>query len=515
MQNLTLEVPTQDGVRLATSVLTPDTGGPWPVIIARTPYSRKALLPRLAPLCDHGYSVLVQDVRGTGDSGGALDLIRQEPGDAIDTAKWLLSQPFCNGSLGILGLSYLGAASISIASTYKNNVKACVWVSPVIGEGNLFTENGAVRLHHNLPWMALGHPKFRDTDWKKTYRHLPLEDALDAVGIHNPTWRLLCRHWDEWWASRDLSAYYRETSVPGLHFAGFWDFMADSAVRAYDLLRASGSRQLMVMGPWSHNGIAGETTKTAYADYGLSSSPRFSERMLQWFNHWFKGDPLPDDLSEPVSAYIPGAGWVHTAGWPPPESSRKVFYIGGGTLLTSPSLQGEVHFEYDPARPVPTEGGAVWEFPRAGLEPGPATVTSGNRPDVLVFRSLPLPEALCCLGPASITLFVGSTAPSTDFTAKLVDEDPEGNGRIVADTIYRWKQGSGQEIALDFPAIGHLFNKGHRVRLDISSSNFPKFDRNLNTGVSGLVSEEMTVARQTVRFGETTPSRLSLTAIQV
>ena len=113
---------------------------------------------------------------------------------------------------------------------------------------------------------------------------------------------------DEWWASRDLSTYYRETSVPGLHFAGFWDFMADSAVRAYDLLRASGSRQLMVMGPWSHNGIAGETTKTAYADYGLSSSPRFSERMLQWFNHWFKGDPLPDDLSEPVSAYIPGGG---------------------------------------------------------------------------------------------------------------------------------------------------------------------------------------------------------------
>jgi putative CocE/NonD family hydrolase len=513
MQSSTREVLTKDGVRLATSVLTPDSGGPWPVVIARTPYSRKALLPFLAGLCEHGYSVIAQDVRGTGDSGGTLDLFRQEPGDAIDTAKWVLAQPFCNGSLGILGLSYLGAASISIASTYKANVKACVWVSPVAGGKNLFLQNGAVRLHHNLPWMALGNPKFKSTDWQRTYRHLPLEGALDAAGIHNPTWRLICRDWDEWWAGRDLSAHYRRANVPGLHFAAFWDFMADSAFRAYDLLKASGSPQVMIMGPWSHNGIAGEVTKNAHVDYSLISSPRFMERTVQWFNHWLKGSPLPSDLRQPCSAFIPGVGWVHTSEWPPSEASKKVLYMGRGTLLDSPSDQGKVAFEYDPACPVPTEGGAVWEFPRAGLDPGPATVSTGDRPDVVVFRSAPLEKPVSCLGPASVVLFVASTAPSTDFAAKLVDEHPDGTGRVVADTIYRWNQESDPEVTLDFPAIGHLFDEGHRIRLDISSSNFPKFDRNLNTGVSSLVSKEMKVAKQTIRFGQTTPSRLSLTVM--
>ncbi|HHY76725.1 MAG TPA: CocE/NonD family hydrolase [Firmicutes bacterium] len=513
MRSFTFEVPMKDGVRLATSVLSPDSGGPWPVIVARTPYSRKGLISVLAPLCDYGYAVVAQDTRGTGDSEGTLDLIRQEPQDAVAAAGWILAQPFCNGSIGILGLSYLGAASISMASHYKENVKACVWVSPVIGEKHLFLEGGALRLHHNLPWMALGNPEWRNVDWKKTYRHLPLEDALDVSGVPNPTWRQICRNWDEWWAGRDLSDYYCKAEVPGLHFAGFWDFMADSALRAYELMSRSGSPQVMVMGPWSHNGIAGEVTKNAHADYGPEASPRFMERTLTWFNHWMKGEPLPEDLRAPVSAFIPGAGWVQAQSWPPAASAEAVFYLGGGFLTDSPPERGEAYFEYDPANPVPTEGGAVWEFPRAGLDPGPAVVTTGNRPDVLLFRSRPLDKPLRCLGPASVVLFVQSSAPSTDFTAKIVDEDPEGEGRIVADTIFRWTRDIGPEITLHFPVVGHVFRQGHRIRLDISSSNFPRFDRNLNTGKSGLVSAETAVASQTLLFGGSTPSRLVLTVI--
>lgn len=521
MHSETVLVPMRDGVDLSTEVLTPQAEGPWPAIIVRTPYSKSGIVKFLGRLCDHGYAVIAQDVRGTGESGGTFDILRQEPDDAADTAAWVLSQPFCDRSIGTIGLSYLAPASVSIAARFKENVKACVWLSPVINDKSLFLQSGALRLHHNLPWMALRNPRFLDTDWKSVYSFMPLKDALASAGISEPDWPLMCRDWDKWWAGRDMSDYFRSVEAPGLHFAGFWDFMLDSAFMGYGLLKNAPNPQVLVLGPWTHNGVAPEVTKNSYADYGPDASPRFMQRTIDWFDHWIKGKPLPIELQHTCYAFVPGRGWVASEGWPPSGSSSKTFYLGEsrgqglqyGSLLSSPETAGEACFDYDPKDPVPTEGGAVWEFPKEGLNPGPAQVTTGKRPDVLVFRSESLDQRVACLGPAIVTLFVSSDAPGTDFTVKIVDEDADGIARVVADTIYRWNREKGREIALGLPAIGHVFDAGHRVRLDISSSNFPKFDRNLNTGTSDLISSEARVARQTIGFGKGAPSRMSLTII--
>ncbi|MEX0975022.1 MAG: CocE/NonD family hydrolase [Bacillota bacterium] len=509
--NKVFEVRTADGVLLSTQVETPDGSGPWPVIVARTPYSKAGMARGLSGMVQRGYAVAVQDVRGTGESGGVFAFLKQEVPDAIDTGRWILEQSFCDGNLGLLGISYLAAASLGIALSFPENVKAAVWVAPVLGGRSLFHVDGALRLHHNLPWTALSHPRFRELDWRSIYRYLPLNDALDSVGIDSPLWRSICEDRDRIWAENDFAEVYHSLNVPGLHFGGFWDFMLDSSLFAWEASARPGAKpQALFLGPWSHNGMASEATKNEYADYGPGASSAFSARVLQWFDHHLKGQELCSDLATPVSAYVPGPGWVRMSAWPDPAALPYDLYLGAGSLEPEPGEAGRLSYVYDPSDPVPTEGGALWEFPRAGLNPGPAPVTTGNRDDVLVFQGRGLREPVVALGPAQVDLYVETDAPSTDFTAKLVDVGIDGTPRIVADSICRITGPGRVQVIIRLLGIGHVFDKGHRIRLDVSSSNFPRFDRNLNTGVPGLVSSQMKVARQTVQFGPDSPSRVRL-----
>jgi putative CocE/NonD family hydrolase len=426
----------------------------------------------------------------------------------------VLEQPFCDGSLGLVGLSDLGASCLGIATSLPDNVKAAVWVAPVLGGNSVFTVNGALRLHHNLPWMGLSNPRFREIDWGSLYKYLPLKDALDSVGIASPLWHAVCTDLKRTWAENDLTGAFKAIDVPGLHFAGFWDFMLDAGLFSF-LSHAKPGRkpQALFAGPWSHNGIASEVTQTEHRDYGPQASSRFRERMSDWFDHHLKGRELSEDLKHGAAAYVPGVGWVRSTVWPPTQARPRDLFLGAGTLEEEPGAGGSLSYTYDPADPVPTEGGALWEFPRAGLNPGPALVTTGNRKDVLVFQSRELAGPVTALGPAQVELHVETDAPSTDFTAKLVDVEPGGAARVVADSIYRLSEVREGMVTIDLQAVGHVFEAGHRIRLDVSSSNFPKFDRNLNTGVSGLVSSETKRARQTIRCGASAPSRLRLSVL--
>lgn len=405
----TFQVKMRDGILLATQVQTPESGRPWPVVIARTPYSKAGMARWLGAMAKLGYAVVTQDVRGTGESEGTFDFLRQEPEDAADTGRWVLEQPFCDGSLGLVGLSYLGASCLGIATGFPDNVRAAVWVAPVLGGNSVFRVNGALRLHHNLPWMGLSNPRFREVDWASLYRRLPLKDALASVGIASPLWDSICADLKQVWTDNDLTGAFKAVDVPGMHFAGFWDFMLDAALSSY-VSHAGPDRkpQALFAGPWSHNGIASEVTKTEHRDYGPPASSRFMERITRWFDHHLKGRELTEDLSHGASAYVAGVGWVRSPVWPPAEAKPYDLFLGAGTLEEEPGAGGSLSYTYDPTDPVPTEGGALWEFPRAGLVPGPALVTTGDRKDVLVFQSKELSRPVTALGSAEVVLHVGS-----------------------------------------------------------------------------------------------------------
>lgn len=505
------DVRMRDGTLLSTEVLTPASGGPWPVLVARTPYAKSGMARGLSGFVQHGYAIVVQDVRGTGQSPGIFRFLSDEAADAADTGKWILEQPFFGGSIGLIGISYLGGSSVGMASSIPENVRAAVWIAPVLGGQSLFHAGGALRLHHNLPWTLLGHPKFRELEWRILYGHLPLKDALRSVGVESWMWDTICSFAMGASTPTDLAGLYRSLKVPGLYFGGFWDFMLDASLSAWEAAGRIGGAHAMFLGPWTHNGMVSETTRNEYVDYGQEASAAFGRRTLQWFDHHLKGVDLSSDLSTSVSAYLPGAGWIGQDAWPCPASAELDLYLGRGTLDPDPAAPGALTYVYDPGDPVPTEGGALWEFPRAGLNPGPAIVTTtGSRQDVMVFQGAELGSRVTALGPAEIVLHVASDAPSTDFAAKLVDVYPDGTPRIVADAVRRTNLAGEAQVSVAIPGIGHVFEKGHRIRLDVSSSNFPKYDRNLNTGLSDLVSSKMKVARQTVRFGRSAPSRVRL-----
>lgn len=230
MPTHTYRVPLRDGITLAADLFLPEEGtGPWPVLIARSPYRRQGLA-FLGEFSRHGYAVLIQDVRGTGESGGEFGFVGQEPPDALDTADWILAQPWCDGRLGIFGLSYLAAASLAIAAERPDHVRACVWVTLPAHPRWQAWQNGALRLHHILPWaLQAARQDLSAYDWPAAYWTPPAVPLVQA--LQEPA--------HPYWQQSDLTRYLSRVKAPGLHLAGWYDFMLDAALEPYDIVAAS------------------------------------------------------------------------------------------------------------------------------------------------------------------------------------------------------------------------------------------------------------------------------------
>ncbi|MGE5559749.1 MAG: CocE/NonD family hydrolase [Chloroflexota bacterium] len=519
MSVVTEHVPMRDGVSLVTDVYLPEgsgdgaaPAGPWPVLIIRTPYRRRGLAP-FRSVCARGYALIIQDVRGTGDSEGTFRLLAQEPADALDTADWLLKQSWCDGRFGIVGISYLSAASLAIAAEFPERVKACVWVTLPLKREWLSYRGGALRLHHGLPWsMLVAGRTLGGHDWPSLYATAPLRAAAPDM----PFWQVLCDSEVEaspLWRENDLSAYLERVRAPGLHFAGWYDFLSDASFAPFaQLVASSGAPQRLIVGPYSHNGIVSDTNGCGDIHYGDVARPRFAEQTVAWFDHWFKGSPLAQETG--VRAFLTGDGghWIDLPSWGDGDL-RELFLTQDRRLQLAAPAAAKSTFVHDPLRPVPTQGGAVWEFPGAhvGLEPGPTVQTTAGRDDVLVFDTDALSEPLIICGPATLYLQVETTAVSADLAAKLCDVAPDGVSRYVADGITRagFTPGEARDVVVGMDC-GHSFAAGHRLRLELAGSNFPKYDRNPGTGQGSLNAgpEQFRPYRQTVLFGA---SRLTLT----
>lgn len=516
MPKFTEAVCMRDGVQLVTDVYLPGAAanaseGPWPVIIIRTPYRRGGLA-AFRTIAADDYALIVQDVRGTGDSGGSFGFLAGEPADALDTAAWLLRQSWCDGRFGIVGISYLAGASIAIAAEMPDRVKACVWVTMPLGRDWLCWRNGALRLHHALPWSLLisGKP-LGGHDWASLYGTLPLA----AAAPETPFWQTIsagAQSGAAFWQANDLTPYLGRIRAPGLHFAGWYDFLNDASFGPYSrLVRAGRAPQRLIIGPYGHNGMAGDADGCGDIHYGDIARPRFAAEVAAWFAHWFNGRPY--ERTSGVRAFLTGsgAGWRELPEWGSGDVVPLYLAHGGRLALSRPTAATD-SFVSDPCDPVPTQGGAVWEFPGAhmGLEPGPAMQTTATRADVLAYDSAPLTEPLAVCGPAMLTMEAASSGEVSDFTAKICDVAEDGTSRFVCDGIVRscFEPGRARQLTLDM-ACGHIFGAGHCLRLEVAGSNFPKYDR----GMAAATSLEESAAahepvRQTVGIG---PSRLALT----
>ena len=546
-----LSTPTRDGVALCTDVFLPDTDAPAPTILIRTPYGRHAVfLQSLAvKLSRAGFAVTLQDSRGRYQSGGQFDL-RHEQHDGYDTLAWLADQPWCDKRVALVGLSITGHPNFAMAldpPPADITIAALINIMGVVDLHSVFYANGALRLHWALPWCRMmsarnmGRSTWKDADWDRLFRHQPATEALDSVCDPSPLWTFALSspvRGDRW---RDVSIVDRlpELKVPVLHLSGWHDFMLDQVLRAWRAIGQSDAAELqrLIIGPWDHQTIfAAFNTSRPGAPRDESRSLDLMSAVVAWLERLLHGD-AGADRREPdprVLAYVmEDRSWVHADSFPSSATTIDEWYLDSDGRANTSAGDGRLRrdcpidlnqdtYRFDPADPIPTIGGAIWPFPGARLAPGALDQSSlRDRGDILTFIGPPCDAPLTVLGPVHVELWAASSACDTDFTAKLVDVDPFGVARIVQDGIVRARFRDPDREAwldahrpycftIDVGAVGHCFKRGHRLRLDISSSNFPKFDRNLNTAAPMHASRASMVATQTVFSGGAMPSKLVL-----
>lgn len=535
---LHVRVRMRDGAGLCANVFLPAANWRGPVLLVRTPYGKGAGLdPNYRVFLDHGYALVVQDVRGRYHSEGIFKPIDQEPADGYDTLNWIGRQSWSNGRVGMLGGSYLGIVQWKLAPLNNPYLKA---IFPVVSgcddyRDRFFSTGGALKLGQRLLWMsenlrAPGFlPRFDAFIW-----HLPIRTAdAAATGQRSDMFQQAVNHpaFDSYWRKASILEKLGRIKVPVFSVGGWYDNFCQSDLEAFARLKNAPHRTLI--GPWPHN----MSIPFKDADFGRHSSLPIRKLQLEWFDYWLKsshppGTPPP---GAPLTLFIMGANqWSEETSWPPAGVSYVPLYLASRRGANSLSGDGELRhtpdaetasdrFVYDPNKPVPTAGGAVCcrpaVFPWGPLDQRPIEM----RKDVLVYTSAELRKDLEVVGPVRAQLFISSSAPDTDFTAKLVDLFPGGEARNLCDGILRLRYryslskpaapihpGEIYPILVDAGVTANRFAAGHRIRLEISSSNFPRFDRNLNTGQSTIDSSQMRIANQIVYHGRQYASRLLL-----
>lgn len=570
-----VQVPMRDGVRLATDLWIPE-GDPAPTLLVRLPYSKDLIQgafstgtnPEMFALLEAGYAVVWQDCRGAFRSEGRFEPMTSEPQDGADTIAWLRQQPWCDGAIGTFGTSYLGFTQWAAASQGPDGLRA---IAPTMTSTDYYrapwyTAGGTLAWHNVQFWatfMALATEKkalARGTGEPSTLVELlnlmsnPQPELMRLPLAEQPLLKKPCPWLSDWIAHPDRDEYWTQLSVeenfsnvntPALNIGGWFDIFVDSTVRTYTRMKAEGGTtaardgQRLIIGPWDHINSDG-----VYPDrqFGLLASPAafdITDAHLRFFDRWLRNRADALDDVAPVRIFVMGIDqWRDEQDWPLPDTQYIDYYLhsggsaqtadGDGTLsLDLPAANVTDSYTYDPLDPVPSIGGRAM-MPAAINGAGPADQRSVEmRPDVLCFTTAILEKPVEVTGHITLHLFVSSTAPDTDFTGKIVDVHPDGKALYVTDGIlrarYRNSLGAPEllqpdevyELTLDLSVTSNVFPPGHRIRLEVSSSNFPRYDRNTNTGevIAEDGPERCVVAVNRVFHGPNYPSRLVLPVI--
>lgn len=534
-----VRVKMRDGVSLAADIYRPIADEKFPVLLERTPYNRAGEAQMANELAAHGYIVVVQDTRGRFDSGGEFYPFRNESPDGYDTVEWAAKLDQSNGKVGMFGGSYVGATQMLAAMAVPPHL---VSIFPYVTASEYYDgwtyQNGAWMQWFSSSWTSgLAVDTMRrqaeSTQAPKEWVNaLPLQDYAilkspqpSSLAPYFRDWLLHERN-DEYWQQWRVSDHYSQMTVMGLHAGGWHDLFLKGSIRNYTGLQQQAATaearagQRLIVGPWAHAPTS-PAGKIGDVVFGKDAVMDHTATTLKWFDYSLKGIKNEYASGAPVRLFIMGDNvWRDEQEFPLARTRYTKYYLhstkgantvsGDGVLsVTAPAAETKDEFDYDPQNPVRTIGGRL--CCGQAIPPGPADQRPNEtRPDVLVFSTPPLTEDTEVTGFITLELYASTSAVDTDFTALLVDLDQNGYARFLTDGIVRarYRESAKQaslltpgkiyQYTIDLWATANVFKAGHRIRLYVSSSNFPRFNRNLNTGEDIIGSSRSVRAHQTI-----------------
>jgi uncharacterized protein len=539
-------IPMRDGIVLRADVYRPETGAAVAAIVNRTPYDRTSPLIQLAAIepervVDAGFALVCQDVRGRFASEGDFYTFVSEGEDTFDTVEWAAAQPWCDGAVGMAGRSYAAAVQWLGAAERPPHLKA---ISPIVTGSDYYHgwiyEGGAFQLGFNVFWVMLMSDPGSAARLDEIYRHLPLR----TLPVPDLAWARLYAHWlahctdDHYWRSLSINRRYERIEVPALIVGGWYDVFLRGTLENYMGMRQRGGSEearsgpRLIIGPWAHGTTYGPYPDHSFSPFAPNDALDVADLQLRFFERWLRGDANGLDDEPPVRIFVMGENrWRDEDAWPLARARESLWYLRAGGRLTpeGPGDEGPDEYVYEPRDPAPSLGGPT-SLPakRMRTNSGPLDQRPlAERPDVLAFWSDVLEQPLEVTGPLSVVLHAATDGPDTDFVVKLVDVSPEGEAMILAEGMLRarFRDGFDRErllepdsvhaFTIDLAATSNLFLAGHRIGLLVTSSSFPRFDRNTNTGnplgVDG--DDDLRPARQTVFHDAQRPSHIVLPTV--
>lgn len=551
-------VPMRDGVILYADVYRPVEEGRYPVLVSRTPYSTErfpAAYEAGVYFARRGYVYVFQDVRGRHESEGVWEPFRNGERDGFDTIEWAAKQPWSNGKVAMQGGSYLGqnqwraaqAAPPSLVTIFPNVASTSIY-------HDWITLNGGWRLSFNFGWGPVRQESrimqnpgphtvegLRSIHYDQVQWHLPLNSMQQLVGRN-------ARFYDDWLANPDYNDYWKPLNVEEMfdriaipvHTLGGWfDIFSQGTLRGYVGMGRHGATEEarrmshMVIGPWGH----GPSQRTGDLDFGPQANVNALEVQLRWYDYWLKAIDNGLGNEPPVKLFVMGRNeWVYENEYPLARTDYRPLYFTSGGQANSHRGDGRLtwdqptgsstpdRFQYDPDDPVPSLGGNNCCGTPTPSGPRDQRPIEGRR-DILIYTSDFLQEEIEVTGPVKVILYASSDAVDTDFVAKLVDVHPNGASYNMAEGILRARYreslsepsllepGKVYRLEIDLVGTSVAFQKGHRLRAHVTSSHFPQFDRNPNTGATFGTTDEVRVATQTVYHDSQRPSHILLPVI--
>ena len=553
----------RDGTLLIASVTRPAGDGPFPTVLSRSPYDRTNQVANGELWAAAGYAFVRQDVRGRFDSEGEFYPFRDDPLDGYDTIAWIAQQPWCDGNVGTTGASHVGTVQYLAAPQRPPHLVAAI---PEFAPASVYHywwyQGGAFRLSFNVAWaIALARDNLRhfpvrlaaletirEQAWVSEQEMLDLRlqpffgqwtphRFPELEGVFGNRWfEQFMEHdaYGAFWQPYDFATQHAQMETPMLHVGGWFDTFGQGTIdsyigmRAHARTQAARDAQRLIVGPWLH--VNWGQRRSGQIDFGealLDVEPAATRRA--WFGRWLRRDQLSTDDQPPVLIFVMGENvWRAEQEWPLARAVDTDYHLHADGALSTEPASGEQprSYRYDSTHPVITLGGCEWvNYPRGPYDQAPLD----GRDDILRFQTDPLDADIEVTGQIVTHIFASSSALDTDFTAKLIDVHPDGTAYNLCDGILRaryrdslsepqlLKAGEAYEFRIDLWSTSNLFRRGHRIRLDVSSSNFPRFDANPNNGdplyaPPGEASPPVT-ATNTVFFDRDRPSRVVLPVV--